>query len=152
MFMGDFNEVLSDDEHVSQRRHRPNWQMENFCQVVNDCRMFDLGYSGFKFTWCNNFITPNSTRARLDRCLVSNDWMDRLPQAAVKHFSTNTSDHLPLLLLWGEQTVGQNKQKNAFGLREVGFAQIEERKIGEGSFDHQGEVGGIRYPTTRHDK
>ncbi|GAA0157832.1 hypothetical protein LIER_38527 [Lithospermum erythrorhizon] len=80
MFMDDFNEVLSGDEHVSQRRHRPNWQMENFRQVVNDCGMIDVGYSG------------NS-------------------HGAVENLSTNTSDHLPILLSWGEQTAGQNKQK-----------------------------------------
>ncbi|GAA0167264.1 hypothetical protein LIER_40343 [Lithospermum erythrorhizon] len=33
-FMGDFNEVLSGDEHVSQRRKRPTWQMDNFRQVL----------------------------------------------------------------------------------------------------------------------
>ncbi|GAA0146427.1 hypothetical protein LIER_06387 [Lithospermum erythrorhizon] len=101
IFMRDFNEVLSDDEYVSHRRHRSNWQMDNFRQVVNDCRMIEVGYSGFKFTWCNNFIAPNSTRARLDRCLASKAWMDKFPLATLDHLSTNNSDHLPLLLNWG---------------------------------------------------
>ncbi|GAA0169728.1 hypothetical protein LIER_24145 [Lithospermum erythrorhizon] len=66
IFIGDFNEILSDDEYVSQRRLRPQWQMDSFLHVVKDCVMIDIGYSGFAFTWYNNFISPSSTRARLD--------------------------------------------------------------------------------------
>ncbi|GAA0157381.1 hypothetical protein LIER_38448 [Lithospermum erythrorhizon] len=71
--MGDFNEVLNANEHFFQRRQRPNWQTKIFCQVVHDCGMFDLWYSSFPFTWCNNFISPFSTRARLDRSLANQD-------------------------------------------------------------------------------
>ncbi|GAA0186351.1 hypothetical protein LIER_33639 [Lithospermum erythrorhizon] len=76
--------------------------------------MFDMGYSEFKFTWCNNFTSPNSTRARLDRCLASKDWLDRFPRASLVHLSINTSDHLPLFISWGEQTTGHAKQKSRF--------------------------------------
>ncbi|GAA0162612.1 hypothetical protein LIER_39442 [Lithospermum erythrorhizon] len=43
--------------------------MDNFRQVVHDCELIDLGYMGYQFTWCNNFVSPNCTRARLDRSL-----------------------------------------------------------------------------------
>ncbi|GAA0159792.1 hypothetical protein LIER_16495 [Lithospermum erythrorhizon] len=50
MVIGDFNEVLKRDEHVSQRRSRPPWQMRNFNQVVKDCGMIDIGCKGYPFT------------------------------------------------------------------------------------------------------
>ncbi|GAA0138878.1 hypothetical protein LIER_00536 [Lithospermum erythrorhizon] len=106
LFMGDFNEVLSGDEHVSQRRQRPAWQMDNFRQVVTDCGLFDVQYVGFHYTWCNSFKSPNSTKPRLDRGLASKSWMDRFPQAKLTHLSINTSDHLPIFLSIGDQTLG----------------------------------------------
>ncbi|GAA0186715.1 hypothetical protein LIER_34003 [Lithospermum erythrorhizon] len=42
IFVGDFNEVLDRSEHVSHRRQRPTWQMENFRQVIKDCGIFDV--------------------------------------------------------------------------------------------------------------
>ncbi|GAA0165800.1 hypothetical protein LIER_21111 [Lithospermum erythrorhizon] len=106
IFMGDFNEVFSDDEHVSHRRPRPRWQMENFRQVVRDCGMFDMGYSGFKFTWCNNFTSPNSTRARLDRGLASKDWLDRELDPGVKVFRSIRDCRLELLK-WKRESLGK---------------------------------------------
>ncbi|GAA0183849.1 hypothetical protein LIER_42471 [Lithospermum erythrorhizon] len=74
VFMEDFNELLDQKENVSHRRLRPSWQIQNFHQAVEDCGLLDLGYWGFSFTWCNNFISPHSTRARLDRALARKDW------------------------------------------------------------------------------
>ncbi|GAA0138880.1 hypothetical protein LIER_00538 [Lithospermum erythrorhizon] len=114
LFMGDFNEVLSGDEHVSQQRQRPAWQMNNFRQVVTDCGLFDVQYVGFQYTWCNTFTSPDSTKVRLDRGLASKCWMDRFPQAKLTHLSTNTSDHLPIFLSIGDQTLGESKLKPRF--------------------------------------
>ncbi|GAA0151957.1 hypothetical protein LIER_10558 [Lithospermum erythrorhizon] len=65
--------------------------------------MVDIGYTGFKYTWCNNFVSPNSIRARLDRALASQDWKDSFPEAQLFYLSTNTSDYLPLLLELGDR-------------------------------------------------
>ncbi|GAA0163293.1 hypothetical protein LIER_19192 [Lithospermum erythrorhizon] len=78
--------------------------MENFRQADEDYGLFDLGYSGFSITWCNNYISPHSTRARLDRALASKDWKGYYLDAKVLHLSTNTSDHSPILLILGSQT------------------------------------------------
>ncbi|GAA0159983.1 hypothetical protein LIER_16641 [Lithospermum erythrorhizon] len=107
--MGDFNEVLHSNENVSQQRLRLHWQMENFRRVVQDCGLVDLGYSGFPFTWSNNFISSYSTRVRLDK-----DWKDYYPEAKVTYLSTNTSDHLPLLLQLGTESTGVAKTKGIF--------------------------------------
>lgn len=40
--MGDFNETLYASEHFS-RAARPEWQMRNFREVVDECRFQDLG-------------------------------------------------------------------------------------------------------------
>ncbi|GAA0143791.1 hypothetical protein LIER_35807 [Lithospermum erythrorhizon] len=114
IFMGDFNEVLLSSEHVSQRRHRSNWQMEHFLEVVNDCGIFDIEYEGFQFTWCNNFVSPNSTRARLDMGLANQSWKDSFPEARLTHLSTNNSDHFPILLEVESRVQNGARQKPRF--------------------------------------
>jgi hypothetical protein len=42
--MGDFNETLYANEHFS-RAARPEWQMRNFREAVDDCGLQDLGNS-----------------------------------------------------------------------------------------------------------
>ncbi|GAA0186338.1 hypothetical protein LIER_33626 [Lithospermum erythrorhizon] len=73
LFIGYFNEVFYHYEHVSQTHPRPHWQMNKFRQMVEDCGIIDVDFSGFPFTWCNDFTSPHSTRARLDRGLASKD-------------------------------------------------------------------------------
>ncbi|GAA0175533.1 hypothetical protein LIER_28687 [Lithospermum erythrorhizon] len=80
--------------------------MNNFSQVVQDCGIFDIGYKGFPFTWSNNFITPFSTRAMLDRALANKEWSRKFPEAEVLYLSTDHLDHLPLLLKTGTQANG----------------------------------------------
>ncbi|GAA0183907.1 hypothetical protein LIER_31242 [Lithospermum erythrorhizon] len=110
IFIGDFNEVFFPYEHVSQSQ----WQMNNFRQVAEDCGIFDVGFSGFPFTWCNNFTSPHSTRARLDRGLASKGWIDEFPDARLRHLSSNYSDHLPLLLIKGTRRHGLKRGKARF--------------------------------------
>ncbi|GAA0149454.1 hypothetical protein LIER_08618 [Lithospermum erythrorhizon] len=113
-FIGDFNEVFFHYEHVSQSHPRPQWKMNNFRQMAEECGIIDVGFSGVPFTWCNNFTSPYSTRARLDRGLASKDWIDEFLDAQLKHLSSNTSDHLPLLLNKGTRRNGIKRGKARF--------------------------------------
>jgi hypothetical protein len=49
---GDFNEVLSQDEHYGAR-DRSDAQMVLFRNCLDDCNLMDLGFSGPKYTWSN---------------------------------------------------------------------------------------------------
>lgn len=50
--IGDFNEVLSQDEHFSANK-REHCQIAAFQEVVQECRFVDLGFSGLPYTWDN---------------------------------------------------------------------------------------------------
>jgi hypothetical protein len=43
--LGDFNEVLAPDEHIGVNE-REHWQIAAFQEVVQDCRLIDLGFNG----------------------------------------------------------------------------------------------------------
>ena len=48
--MGDFNEIMFAGEKLGGNS-RPEWQMHQFCEVLNRCHLHDLGYIGSDFTW-----------------------------------------------------------------------------------------------------
>ncbi|KAL9690658.1 hypothetical protein QQ045_011064 [Rhodiola kirilowii] len=52
IILGDFNEVLSDEEVVGVDP-RKLWQMTNFRDVLEDCGLTDLGFKGFPYTFTN---------------------------------------------------------------------------------------------------
>jgi hypothetical protein len=63
---GDFNEVLSQDEHFG-RHEREDWQMAWFREAVEYRDFTDLGYSGLPYTWENKQVGGDNVKARLDR-------------------------------------------------------------------------------------
>ena len=50
--IGDFNEILYADEKQGWL-DRPERQMLGFRDALDFCRLKDLGYTGYAFTWCN---------------------------------------------------------------------------------------------------
>ncbi|GAA0159067.1 hypothetical protein LIER_15939 [Lithospermum erythrorhizon] len=103
--------------------------MDNFRQVVEDCGIVNIGYLEFPFTWCNNFISPHSTRARLDRALSGKDWKDCYPDSWVHHLSTNTSDHLPLHLILGTKSQILSKATRRFHFEQGWFLYNESKLV-----------------------
>ncbi|XP_074347433.1 uncharacterized protein LOC141686289 [Apium graveolens] len=77
---------------------QPRGLMEGFRNVVNECALTDLGFSGNEFTWERSRGTPNWMQIRLDRGLENSAWQRLFPRAEVKVLEVSTSDHLPLFL------------------------------------------------------
>lgn len=50
--VGDFNEVMWQSEHFSRNKRLPKL-MANFCEVLSECNLFDLGFSGVPWTYNN---------------------------------------------------------------------------------------------------
>jgi hypothetical protein len=70
MCAGDFNEVLSRDEHMS-RVERGEQQMKLFRDCLEDCNLLDLGFIGPKFTWTNKKSGDKNVKVRLDRAVAN---------------------------------------------------------------------------------
>lgn len=94
---GDFNEILHNWEKEG-RRDRTQSQMNAFNNVLSDCRLTDLGFSGSPFTWSNNRLAPNTVRCHLDRVCASGDGLQLFPSSKVSHLAFGGSDHYPILL------------------------------------------------------
>ena len=95
--IGDFNEVLRHDEY-SGVGQQSNAQIQGFRDMVDDCMLMDIGYTGLFWTFEKRVRGGSYTRVRLDRALASSEWSLRFPLANLSHLSAVTSDHKPILL------------------------------------------------------
>ncbi|KAL9687653.1 hypothetical protein QQ045_032060 [Rhodiola kirilowii] len=95
--IGDFNEVVSSDE-VWGGVGRPNWQMHKFRLALEDCNLSDLGFQGYQYTFSNRRRGSCEMRARLDRAVGNNLWIQQHPNSQVHHISSHASDHSIILL------------------------------------------------------
>lgn len=108
--LGDFNEVLRQDEHdgIGQRCQA---QMQGFRDAVDVCGLIDLGFQGRKWTFEKKVAGCMFTRVRLDRALASDEWSSLFPTATVEHLTAATSDHSPILLKLEATAMNQKKEK-----------------------------------------
>lgn len=89
---GDFNKVLSQDEHIGPR-DRSEQQISAFRDCLLDCELRDLGFSGPKFTWCNRQDPNGHVKVRLDRVVVNNAFTDCFDGCYVENIVATSSDH-----------------------------------------------------------
>jgi hypothetical protein len=96
--VGDFNAVLNCDERKGVNplvTDTLNLEMIEFGDFVRDIELFDLPILGRKFTWFH----PNGvSMSRIDRLLVSEDWLEQWTSPSLWVLPRSISDHCPLLL------------------------------------------------------
>ncbi|XP_020226818.1 uncharacterized protein LOC109808299 [Cajanus cajan] len=93
---GDFNSVRRVNERqgasvgIGDARH-----VNDFNQFISNMDLDDLQVVGRSFTW----YRPNgSARSKLDRFLVSPDWLSVWPNSSQHILQRDISDHCPILL------------------------------------------------------
>jgi hypothetical protein len=111
--VGDFNEIVEDSEKF-RAALRPRWQMENFNNTLDYCRLQDLGFAGAKFTWCNYREDGCFTQERIDRATATQEWRDFFPLHLVEVLANRSSDHTPLLVSFKKEMQDFRKKRNGF--------------------------------------
>lgn len=97
VMFGDFNEITHSNEKM-RWLDRDLKQMEDFRGCLTRCKLYDLGFIGQKFTWCNGREGEQRTKIRLDRMVANEEWMRIFPEARVRHVAMPISDHCLLAL------------------------------------------------------
>ncbi|XP_016755198.1 uncharacterized protein [Gossypium hirsutum] len=72
--------------------------MENFRNVLADCELLDVGFSGNRFTWERGNLPETNIWERLDRGVTNDAWMSLFPEVTIQHMPHSFSDHCPLLI------------------------------------------------------
>ena len=96
--MGDLNNIMHPNENW--RYGPPSLaQIDNFCSLIKQCGLMDLGFSGPAYTWTNKRFTTNPTFEHLDRCLGDAEWYRVFPFTVVYHLPMLYSDRTPILAI-----------------------------------------------------
>nr|CAD1824961.1 unnamed protein product [Ananas comosus var. bracteatus] len=92
--LGDFNVLLS----LNDKNGLPSNTADilAFREAVSDAGLIDLPIMNKSFTWSNGRRNP--TLERLDRVLISQDWLLCFPRSTLKALPRPRSDHTPLVL------------------------------------------------------
>lgn len=98
LIAGDFNSVLTRDEHKGGSFSYYDRKARFFQNFVDVNNLLDLNFSGPAFTWCNNQLGLARHWARLDRCFVNLDCCNLFRTYSLKHLPRTSSDHAPLLI------------------------------------------------------
>lgn len=94
MICGDFNLIYKAQDKNNNNLNRR--MMGRFRRFIDDAELIDVHLRGRRFTWSNERDVP--TLERLDRVLITDDWVDAFPDHELSAVATECSDHAPLLL------------------------------------------------------
>ncbi|GKA37484.1 cytochrome P450 [Tanacetum coccineum] len=89
----DFNEVRNESERMGTIFCRRGASLFN--KFISDCGLTDLPLGGMRFTRMNN---QGSKLSKLDRFLVSHQFLDNWPSSHVLALVREFSDHSPIIL------------------------------------------------------
>lgn len=96
--IGDLNNVTSQqDKHGGDLY--PTWLIEGFNEALTNAGLNDMDLIGHQFTWKRGRGKPEWTEVRLDRALVTQDWMNLFPMANLFNLEGSNSDHSPIFLV-----------------------------------------------------
>jgi len=95
-FLGDFNSIRSQEERIgSSQRVTDNSDISEFNAWISDMDLQEIRGFGGNFTW---FRSNGSVKSRLDRFLVSDQWLALWPDTSQHVLHRDYSDHCPVLL------------------------------------------------------
>lgn len=95
--IGDFNDMMYIDEKRGGREH-PRNLLAGFVDILNECNLIDLGFTGEKYTWEKLRGTNGWIQERVDRGVATREWCNLFPDAEINVLEVAPLDHLPLNL------------------------------------------------------
>ncbi|KAK1380682.1 hypothetical protein POM88_027426 [Heracleum sosnowskyi] len=100
--IGDMNNVVSQEDKRGGRVY-PQWLIQGFRDIIDDCALIDMPLIGYPFTWERCRGTENWVEVRLDRALVSESFL---------HLSKGAKLINLEVLEWGGETNWKKKWSN----------------------------------------
>ncbi|GER38816.1 RNA-directed DNA polymerase (reversetranscriptase)-related family protein [Striga asiatica] len=121
---GDFNDILSNEEKNRGlvRSESSFHAFKNFTQILG---VLECPFIGHPFTWSNGRQGSDFVEEKLDRFLLSPNWLLQYPKSFVTHVQMVSSDH-HLLVLQTEVLEEKKRKIFCFDNRWVGQAGVED--------------------------
>ncbi|KAL8116353.1 hypothetical protein AgCh_022742 [Apium graveolens] len=111
--IGDMNNITSQMDKNGGALY-PNYLIEGFNTVLAEVGLIDMELVGHQFTWEKGRGTNEWMEIRLDRALISGDWLQLFPLAKLYNLEVTSSDHSPILLIPQVSERGVRKRKFRF--------------------------------------
>lgn len=94
--LGDFNNIRHPSERVGvSQRGLDEGSIQEFNEWIGELEVEEAPWIGKKFTW----FRPNGTaKSKLDRSLISPEWLAKWPGSLQQPLDRNFSDHCPVVL------------------------------------------------------
>lgn len=87
-----------------------NLQIAEFRNVLEECRLNDLGFIGRWFMWERSHFQSTNIRERLDRGVANLDWINLFPMYLVEHLAHTISNYCLIFLdTIGKMCYGKSK-------------------------------------------
>lgn len=123
---GDFNAVRNENERRGLTNGGRRKEMRDFNELINKLRLVDLPLERRKFTW---YKDNGRSCSRLDRFLISLDWIVKWPNLTQVGLKRKVSDHAALLLKEEVEDWGPKPLKFlSWCLKEKGFKELVEEE------------------------
>jgi hypothetical protein len=128
--MGDLNNIMSAREKKGP--HPANLRrISDFCGMVKECDLFDLGYNGPAYTWTNKRFNSNPTFEHLDWFLANAEWCASFPNTVVYHLPMIRSDHAPILVI---PTSNKSTRKKPFRFENYWLLEQDFKRVAQKSW------------------
>ena len=95
--VGDLNVITSVEEKHGGVPYNMRKSID-FIAVIAACGLLDISFSGQNFTWSKKRGINQRIWKRLDRAMVNDSWLEKMPQTTITHLSSTRSNHF--LFLW----------------------------------------------------
>ena len=105
VLLGDFNAITSTSEHIGGPYYYYARKAKLFMDFISNNSLLDVGVSGPDFSWCNGRLGQERRWARLDRCLINDNWANNYNAQILYHLPRVSPDHAPLLLIAANNVV-----------------------------------------------
>lgn len=110
---GDFNDLLYMSDKKGKNKH-PQWLINGFKAVLEECHISELALNGGKFTWERGRGTNEWIREKLDRAFATDGWWAKFPLHNLQMLHTSVSDHEPLKLEFLKTDISNRKFRFRF--------------------------------------
>ncbi|KAJ8420258.1 hypothetical protein Cgig2_000600 [Carnegiea gigantea] len=96
--------------------------IDEFHASFLDNGLYNLGFSGHEFTWCNYQENGTVVEERLDHFCADTEWSLLFPNALVCHVDFDMSDHLPILLQCSPRINEKKDRQKRFMFEDMWFS------------------------------
>lgn len=107
---GDFNCILSSTDKMGGTSVSEK-ETEELKKVMEDCQLKEIKTLGGPLTWNNRQLGNQRVCCKLDRILISEEWLMEFADSYATVIKQGTSDHSPILLNW---ETGRQEGKKSF--------------------------------------